>query len=83
MKIQLLYMRRKKILCKKLLDIFYRINEQKNTDRDKYFESNLSSFKQIYENASDIIRKNGYDDIKFYGVLFCYLNYDDKNNFSN
>ena len=72
----------RKDLCKKLLDIFYRINEQENTDRDKDLESNLSSFKQIYEITHDIIQKNGYDAIKFYGVLFCYLNYYDKNNFS-
>ena len=71
-----------KDLCKKLLEFFYRINEQKNTDRDKDLKSNLYSFKQIYENASDIIQKNGYDAIKFYGVLLCYLNYYDKNNFS-
>ena len=71
-----------KDLCKKLLDIFYSINEQENTDRNKDLQSNLSSFKQIYENASDIIQKNGYDVIKFYGVLFSYFNYYDKNNFS-
>ena len=72
-----------KDLCKKLLNIFYRINEQENTVRDKDLELNLSSFKQIYEKANDIIQKNGYDAIKFYGVLFCYLNYYDKNNFQN
>ena len=70
-----------KYLCTKLLDIFYSINEQENTDRDKDMESNLSSFKQIYENTSDIIQSNEYDIIKFYGVIFCYFNYYDKNKF--
>ena len=69
-------------LCVKLLDIFYNINEKENTDRDKDLATNLSSFKQIYENASDIIQNNQYNAIKFYGVLFCYFNYYDKNNFS-
>ena len=71
-----------KDLCAKLLDIFYTKNEQENTDRDKDLGSNLSSLKQIYEKANDIIKKNQYNDIKFYGVLFCYFNYYDKNNFS-
>jgi len=71
-----------KNLCSKLLDIFYKINEQENTDREKDLGSKLSCIKQIYEDASDIIQNNQYDDIKFYGVLFCYFNYYDKNNFS-
>ena len=71
-----------KDLCAKLLDMFYTKNEQENTDRDKDLDSYLSSIKQIYEKANDIIQKNQYDDIKFYGVLFCYFNYYDKNNFS-
>ena len=71
-----------KDLCIKLLDIFNRINEKENTDRDKDLEKNLTTFKQIYKNAEDIIEKNKYDAIQFYGVLFCYLNYYDKNNFS-
>ena len=70
-----------KDLCKKLLDIFNSISEEENTDRDKALESNLNTFIQIYENASDIIQKNRYDAIKFYGVLFCYFNYYYKNNF--
>ena len=71
-----------KVLCPKLLDIFYCINEQENTDRDKNFATNLNTFIQIYENASDIIPNNGYDDIKFYGVLFCYFNSYYKDNYS-
>jgi len=71
-----------KVLCKKLLDIFNKIREEENTDRDKALESNLNTFIEIYENANDIIQKNEYDAIKFYGVLFCYFNYYYKNNFS-
>jgi len=72
----------KTVLCPKLLDIFYCIKEQENTDRDKNFGTNLNTFIQIYENASDIIPNNGYDNIKFYGVLFCYFNSYYKDNFS-
>ena len=70
------------VLFKALLDIFNNISEEENTDRDKALESKLNTFIQIYENASDIIQKNRYDPIKFYGVLFCYFNYYYKNNFS-
>ena len=40
----------------------------------------LDNFNQIYSNADNIINKNGYDPITFYGILFCYLY--DKENFS-
>jgi hypothetical protein len=71
-----------KVLCKKLPDIFNKINEEENIDRDKDLSKELSSFKQIYENASEIIQNMGYDSIQFYAVLFCYLNYYDKETFS-
>jgi hypothetical protein len=69
-----------KDLMKKLLDIFNKMSETENTDRDKDLANNLSTFIKIYENADYIIEKNDYNSIKFYGVLFCYFNYYDKDN---
>ena len=71
-----------KDLCTKLLNIFNKINDQENTDRDKDLESNLSEFKKIYNKAGDLITENGYDSINFYGAIFCYMHYYDKDNFS-
>ena len=70
-----------KDLCSKLLEIFYKINEEENTDREKDLKKELKSFRDIYSNAKDIIKERGYDKIHFYGVLFCYLHYYDKTNF--
>ena len=70
-----------KDLCSKLLEIFYKINEEENTDREKDLKKELKSFRDIYSNAKDIIEERGYDKIHFYGVLFCYLHYYDKTNF--
>ena len=71
-----------KDLCSKLLNIFKEINEIENKDRDKEFATYLYTFNQIYSNASNIINKNGYDPVNFFGILLCYLSYYDKNNFS-
>jgi len=65
----------KQSFMQKITWYFYNIRKEENTDRDKALESNLNTFIEIYENSSDIIQKNGYDTIKFYGVLFCYFNY--------
>ena len=71
-----------KNLCSKLLEIFNKINEKENTDRDKELTTYLDTFHQIFSNADNIIKDNGYNPINFYGILFCYLNSYDKNNFS-
>ena len=68
-------------LCNKLIEIFYRINEEDNTDREKDLKKYLKSFQDIYSNAKDILKENNYNQIYFYGVLFCYLHYYDKANF--
>ena len=70
-----------KDLCNKLMEIFYKINEEENSDRLKDLKNNLKSFKEIYSKAKDIIEENKYNPIQFYGVLFCYLHYYDKANF--
>ena len=41
----------------------------------------LDNFNQIYSNADNIIKNNGYDPIHFYGILFCYLSSYDSDNF--
>ena len=71
-----------KDLCSKLLRVFKEINEKGNTDRGKELKIYLDVFKQIYSNADNIIKKNDYDPINFYGILFCYLSYYDSDNFS-
>ena len=43
----------------------------------------METFKQIHSNSNDIEQKNGYDPIKFYGILFCYLSHYDENEFPN
>ena len=70
-----------KELCKKLIEIFYRINDQENNDKIDDLKKNLKSFKDIFSNAHDIINENNYNPVYFYGVLFCYLHFYDANNF--
>ena len=70
-----------KNLCNKLLNIFKEINGKGNTDKDDELIIYLDMINSIYSNAESIIKKNGYDSINFYGVLFCYLSSYDKNNF--
>ena len=71
-----------KDLCIKLLDIFQKINDKENTDKDKELEVYLEKIKGIYsEEADNIIKTNKYDPISFYGILFCYLCSYDKENF--
>ena len=77
----LLTFEKNKNLCSELMDIFYQINERENDDRDKYLDKYLTDFKNIYSNAEKILKENEYNPIHFYGILFCYLNYYDKNNF--
>ena len=71
-----------KLLCSNLIKIFNNINEKENKDRDKDLNKYLKDFINIYEKAQEIVKKNKYEPIHFYGVLFCYLHYYDKNNFS-
>ena len=69
-------------LCDKLISIFYEINEKENKDKEKYLITYLEEFKHIYGNAKEIIDENKYNPIYFYGILFCYLHYYDKENFA-
>ena len=40
----------------------------------KYLEKYKDKFQTISTNANNIIEKNSYDPIDFYGIIFCYLN---------
>ena len=70
-----------KDLCNKLIKIFYNINEEENNDKVNDLKKEVKSFEDIYVNAREILEKNKYNPIYFYGVLFCYLHYYDKDNF--
>ena len=72
-----------KDLCEKLIKIFYEINAEENNDRLNDLKNYLASFKDIYSKAKDILERNKYDKVQFYGILFCYLHYYDRNNFPN
>ena len=56
------------------MDAFKKINEKEKIDKNKDFVGQLETFKQIHSNSNDIEQKNGYDPIKFYGILFCFSN---------
>ena len=71
-----------KVLCTNLIKIFNTINEKENKDRDKELNKYLKDFTDIYSKSQEIVEENKYEPIHFYGVLFCYLHYYDKNNFS-
>ena len=68
-------------LCKELMKKFYDNCDEGNRDRLNDLKNNLNVFKNIYSNADDIVKKNKYEQKYFYGILFCYLHYYDKNNF--
>ena len=70
-----------KELCKQLIEIFYRINNEENNDKIDDLKNHLKSFKDIFSNARYILDENNYNPIHFYGILFCYLHFHDDNNF--
>jgi hypothetical protein len=77
----LIIYQKNKDLCSELIETFYKINEEDNTDREKDLKKELQSFTDIYSNAKDILEENKYEPIYFYGILFCYLHSYDKANF--
>ena len=74
-----------KDLCSKLTGIFTEMNikneNEKNLDRYDKLEKYISTINKIASNANTIIEKNGYKAEEFYGIIFCYLNYYDNDNF--
>ena len=78
----------KKDLCTKLLGIFKKINEDpneksKNNPTPEFLKEYTGKFGNIKEEAEKIINDNGYDSIEFYGLILCYLNNYDFDNFSS
>ena len=78
----------KKDLCIQLLEEFKKSNENqkdidKNMDRKECLKDYSSKFNSIKSEAEEIIKNNNYDPIQFYGILLCYLNYYDYENFTS
>ena len=76
-----------KELCDKLLEKFYKMNKnpkdnEKNMDRKPYLKNYVSDFQSIIPETKSIIENKGYDNNQFYGLLLCYLNFYDYDNFS-
>ena len=74
---------KKKDLCELLLKKFNEMNinqkdNEKNMGRDPFLEKHKKIFNSIISEADNY----KYDDIEFYGVILCYLNFYDYDNFS-
>jgi hypothetical protein len=57
-------------------------DNEKNMDRKSNLKDYTSKFKEIKEETNKLIESNKYDAIDFYGIILCYLNYYDYDNFS-
>ena len=73
-----------KDICPLLLKEFnsMNINNEGNIDR----KQKLKNYKDIFDNiikkeAEQLINDNNYNFVEFYGIILCYLNYYDNNNF--
>ena len=73
-----------KKLCPLLLKYFKEtvVNSKfNNSDRKTYSKDYTSQFNNIVSEVANIRRENKYDPIDFYGIILCYLNYYDEENF--
>ena len=50
-------------------------DNERNMDRKSYLKDYTSLFKEIKSEANQIIENNSYNPIDFYGLILCYLNY--------
>ena len=76
---------KKKDLCKILLEKFLETDEKSkinNMDRNAYLSNYTSQFNIIVSEAEKLIKDNDYKEIQFYGIILCYLNFYDEENFS-
>ena len=76
----------KKDLCADLIKKFREINEnpkenEKNMDRKSFLKKYTSDFNKIITEADKLVSNNNYESIEFYGIILCYLNYYDFDNF--
>ena len=73
-----------KKLCPLLLKYFKETDENSkfnNSDKKTYLKDYTSQFNNIVSEVANIRRENKYDPIDFYGIILCYLNYYDEENF--
>ena len=75
-----------KELCSILMEKFKEMNNKikedfYNKDRKKDLGQYKKSFQQISSEADILIKNNDYEPIQFYGIILCYLNYYDYENF--
>ena len=68
-----------KDLCNKLLMTFSNASEIGDTERDIDLRIYLNTYNKIYLNADNIIKKNDYEAVSFYGIILIYFNYFDTN----
>ena len=76
----------KKDLYLKLLKLFKDVNKnpkdnEKNMKRKSYLKDYTYIFKKLISEANLLIESNDYNPIDYYGIIFCYLNYCDYNEF--
>ena len=74
-----------KELCPLLLDKFKEMNKEpnyyENMDRNRDLEQYIQIFRNISSDADNLINRNSYDFIQFYGILLCYSHNYDYDNF--
>ena len=58
------------------------LNETKMFDRNKNLKIYESNFNKIIQESKQLIEKNNYNMIDFYGLILCYYNYYDYENFT-
>ena len=75
----------KQNLCPKLIEEFNKMNKDNKNEIKEDGKSELnafvSSFSKISSEADNIIKTKGYNPIHFYGIILCYLNHYDYENF--
>jgi len=79
---------KKKELCTELIRNFKEMNcdpkqSEKNMDRKDYLKDYISKFNEILSESYKLVDDNNYNSIEFYGVILCYLNFYDFQNFTS
>ena len=76
----------KKILCLKLMQEFYQMNKYQKKESKLEIKDELKAYASVFSKISaeaDITIKNkGYNPILFYGIIFCFFNCYDNENFN-
>ena len=70
------------LLMEKFKNMNIKIKDNENTNMDRGKDL-ISDFNKISLEADDLIKNNSYDPIQFNGIILCYLNYYDYDNFMN